>query len=228
VILGAAPTADLVAHQANVVAYAASIVMPSPWPDIVSLAVLSSVIAVVQSQFQVFSRIGFGLSREGLLPKALGRLSQAQTPWVGLVVAAIFPVVLLGIYLANSSAAQVLTYVTGTAGILYLVMYVVAALACTWYFRRTLAHGTGHLFFAGILPMIGVLILLIALGAAIPVTNPATLIPAAIFVFIGIPIAYWIKATTHNKFFDQKPVVADVSDWGPGAVAGGGPDGSAG
>jgi amino acid transporter len=219
VIQGIAPKEELVAHSANVVAFAAQQVMPSPWHEIVSLAVLSSVLAVVQSQFQVFSRMGFGLARDGLLPKALARLSQSRTPWIGLIVAAIFPVVLLGVYLANSSAAQVLSYVSGTAGILYLVMYVVAAIACMWYFRRTLSRGGRHLFYAGILPAIGVIILLVALVAAIPITNPATLIPAAIFVFVGIPIAYWVKSTTHNKFFDQKPTVASPDDWGPGAVA---------
>ncbi len=219
VIEAIAPTKDLVAHQANVIAYAASVVMPAPWPDIVSLAVLSSVVAVVQSQLQVFSRLGFGLAREGLLPKKLSELSGSRTPWVGLIVAAVIPVVMLGVYLANQSAAQVLTLVSGTAGILYLAMYVVAALACMWYFRRTLSQGGSHLFYAGILPAIGVVILLVALGAAIPTTPVGTLIPAIIFVFAGIPIAYWIKAATHSPFFDQKPSVAAASDWGPGAVA---------
>lgn len=213
VIEGIAPKQALVDHSANVIAYAASVVMPSPWPDIVSLAVLSSVVAVVQSQLQVFSRMGYGLSREGLLPRQLSFLSGSRTPWVGLTVAAIVPVLALAIYLANATAAQVLNQVSQTAGILYLMMYVVAGIACMWYFRRTLARGGGHLFYAGILPAIGVIILLVALAAAIPNTAAGVLIPAAIFVLIGIPIAYWIRSATHSPFFDQQPVVANPDDW---------------
>src|SRR5579875_1015123 len=187
-----APIKDLVAHQANVIAYAASLVLPQPWPTIVSLAVLSSVVAVVQSQLQVFSRMSFGLARDGLLSRAFTRISRTRVPWVGLVVSAIIPVVLLAVYLLNSSAAQVLTLVTGSAGILYLAMYVVGAIACMWYFRRAIVKRLNHLIFAGILPAIGVIVLLVALFAAIPTTAVGTLIPAAIFVFVGIPIAYWI------------------------------------
>lgn len=219
VIQGIAPAEDLVSHSANVIAFAASRVLAPPWDAIVSLAVLSSVVAVVQSQLQVFSRMGFGLSREQLLPKAFMTLSKARVPVIGLVVAAVIPMFALGLYLANSSAATVLTLVGGTAGILYIVMYVVPAAACVWYFRRTIATGLSHLLFAGILPIVGISVLLVALAASIPTTPIGTLVPAAVFVFGSIALAYLIRAVRHAPFFDLQPVVADPSDWGPGAIA---------
>jgi len=207
-----APVDALVKHQANLIAYAAGQAASGPLAALVSLAVLSSVVAVVQSQLQNFSRIGFGLAREGLLPSWMARLSQAQTPWIGLILASVFPVVLLIAYLANGTAAQALTLVTGTAGILYIVLYVAAALACVWYYRRTLTRSAGQLVSAGILPLIGAAVLIFALIAAIPNTAVGTLIPAAIFVLIGIPIAYFIKVRTRAPFFDQKPVVAELNE----------------
>ena len=79
-IQASAPAKVLVAHAGNIIAYSASVIWPKPWSSIVSLAVLSSVVAVVQSQLQNFSRMSFGLSREGLLPKWLGRLQPAPHP----------------------------------------------------------------------------------------------------------------------------------------------------
>ena len=70
-----APAKDLVANAGNIIAYSASVIWPKPWSSIVSLAVLSSVIAVTQSQLQNFSRMSFGLSRDGLLPSWLGGLA---------------------------------------------------------------------------------------------------------------------------------------------------------
>ena len=203
-IQAVAPVSALVSNSANVVAYAAGLVMPNWLSFLVSLAVLSSVIGVVQSQLQVFSRIGYRLSLEGLLPKWLARLSGAQTPWVGITIAAVLPVILLIVYLSNGTAASSLVLVTGAAGILYIAMYVAGGLACTWYFRRVLFKTGSRLFYAGILPTVGVVILLGALVAGIPSIPGGTLIPAAVFVLIGIPIAWLVRIRTHAPFFDRK------------------------
>ena len=199
-----APVSNLVSNSANVVAYAAGLVMPNWLSFLVSLAVLSSVIGVVQAQLQVFSRIGYRLSLEGLLPKWLARLSVAQTPWIGITIAAVLPVILLIVYLSNGTAASSLALVTGSAGILYIAMYVAGGLACTWYYRRILFKTATRLFYAGILPIVGVVILLGALVAGIPSIPRGTLIPAAIFVLIGIPIAWLVRIRTHAAFFDRK------------------------
>ncbi len=77
-----APAKVLVANAGNIIAYSASVIWPKPWSSIVSLAVLSSVVAVTQSQLQNFSRMSFGLSREGLLPKWLACwAATAPQPW---------------------------------------------------------------------------------------------------------------------------------------------------
>jgi len=73
--------------------------------------------------------MNFGLSREGLLPRWLGRLSRRhRTPAPALIVAAVIPVAALIIYLANTSAGTTIGLISGTAGLLYIVIYVAGAI----------------------------------------------------------------------------------------------------
>jgi ACR3 family arsenite efflux pump ArsB len=88
-------------------------------------------------------------------------------------------------------------------------MYVAGGLACVWYYRKTLLQSVGRFIYAGLLPTLGVLILLGALIKAIPTTPIGTLIPAAVFVLIGLPIAYIIKRTSHTNFFEVKAEAAN-------------------
>ena len=226
-----APAKDLVAHAGNIIAYSASIIWPKPWSTIVSLAVLSSVVAVVQSQLQNFSRMSFGLSREGLLPKWLSRLSRHRTPALGLTLAAVIPVVVLIIYLANASAGKTIGLVSGTAGFLYIVIYVAGAIACIWYYRRTLMRSVRQFILAGVLPFIGGAVLVYAAITAFPTTPHGTLYPfIAMFVLI-FPAAWLVKYFTRAPFFSQPVIAADgtgAADRGESelvqAQADGGPD----
>jgi amino acid transporter len=208
-IQASAPAKILVAHASNIIAYSASVVWPKPWSSIVSLAVLSSVVAVVQSQLQNFSRMSFGLSREGLLPKWLGRLSRHRTPALGLTLAAVIPVAALIIYLANTSAGKTIGLVSATAGFLYIVIYVAGAIACIWYYRRTLMSSARRFILAGLLPFLGGAALVYAAITAFPTTPHGTLYPfIAMFVLIW-PVAWLVKYLTRAPFFSQPVIVAD-------------------
>jgi amino acid transporter len=204
-----APAKVLVAHSANIIAYSAHVIWPQPWSSIVSLAVLSSVIAVTQSQLQNFSRMSFGLSRERLFPKWLGRLSRQRTPALALILSAVIPVVLLIVYLTNSSAGSTIGLVSGTAGYLYIVIYVAGAIACIWYYRRTLMRSARQFILAGLLPFIGGAGLVYAAITSFPSSPNWTLYPfIAMFVLI-FPAALVVKRLTRARFFDQPPAVAD-------------------
>ena len=208
-IQASAPAKILVAHASNIIAYSASVIWPKPWSSIVSLAVLSSVVAVVQSQLQNFSRMSFGLSRDGLLPKWLGRLSRHRTPALGLILAAAIPVAALIIYLANTSAGKTIGLVSGTAGFLYIVIYVAGAIACIWYYRRTLMRSARQFILAGLLPFIGGAALVYAAITAFPTTPHGTLYPfIAMFVLIW-PVAWLVKYLTRAPFFSQPVIAAD-------------------
>ncbi len=207
-VQGLASSKDLVAHSGNLLAYAAAIVLPHPLDVFVSLAVIASLVAVVQAQLNAWSRVAFGMARESLLPRVFAKLTKAQTPWVGLVVAASIPMVLFIFYLANSAVATVLVAVTSTAGYLYAVLYIIVALVCVWYYRRTLGDSTSQLFYAGILPMAGAIFLIYIVAAGL-ISAPANIqIPTVIFILIGIPAALIARAVSKSDFWTIKPIAA--------------------
>ncbi|MGB6770753.1 MAG: APC family permease [Candidatus Dormiibacterota bacterium] len=196
-----APVKVLVAHSANIIAYAAGVLWPRPFAILVSLAVLSSVVAVTQSQLNNFSRMTYGLSRDALLPKWFAHLSRHRTPSYALMLSGLIPVVLLIIYLSNTSAGKAIGLISGTAGFLYIVIYVAGAVACIWYYRRVLTSHVGTLILAGILPFIGGAALVYIAIAAIPTTPLGTLIPFLV-MFVGIfPVAWLVMSHSHAPFF---------------------------
>jgi amino acid transporter len=210
-VQGVASAKDLTDHSSNILAFAAGRVLPHPLDAVVSLAVLSSLIAVVQAQLNAWGRVAFGMAREGTIPRQFALLGKAQTPWFGLVFAAAIPMVLLVFYLANSAIAGVLAAVTATAGYLYAVLYIVVAATCIWYYRRTLGRSASQLFYAGILPAIGALFLIYCVISGLVTAPTNILIPSLIFIFIGIPAALVAVAVAKTDFWHTSSIAAEVS-----------------
>jgi amino acid transporter len=214
-----APMKDLESHSANIIAYSAGVIWPKPWSTIVSLAVLSSVIAVTQSQLQAFSRMSFGLAREGLIWQKLASLSRHRTPRIALTIAAVLPVLLLIVYLANSSAAHALSLLAGMSGLMFILIYVAGALACIWYYRKTLLTSVRQFVVAGLLPFLGAGGLILAAIYALPTTPLGTKLPALGFLVAAILAALIIKVRNRNRtaFFDR-PVMTATADSTAGSV----------
>jgi amino acid transporter len=202
-----APMHDLVANSANIISYAAGVIWPKPWSTIVSLAVLSSVVAVTQSQLQNFSRMSYGLSREGLIWKKFQALSQHRTPRFALSLAAVFPVVLLILYLTNASAGRALSLLAGMSGLMFALIYVAGALACIWYYRRTLLKSARQFLLAGILPLLGAAGLGFAAIDSLPTTPLGTSLPAGGFLVAAIIAAILIRHYRRRLPFFQQPVL---------------------
>jgi amino acid transporter len=218
-IQGIAPQRVLVANAGNIVAYSANVIWPKWAADLVSLAVISSVIAVTQSQLNNFSRMAFGLSREGLLPNWIGALNRHRTPGRALALSAAIPVILLIAYLSSTSASSAIGLISGTAGLMYVVLYVAGAVACIWYYRRTLLTSVKQFIVAGLLPFIGGAGLLFAAAKALPTLPHGTLYPfIAMFVLIW-PAAWIVKRTTKAPFFDLPVVSASPEDKSTAPVA---------
>ncbi len=212
-VQGVASAKDLAANSSNILAFAAGKVLPHPLDTIVSLAVLSSVIAVAQAQLNASSRVAFAMARDGILPSVFAKLGRTQTPWFGLIVAGAIPMILLIFYLSNSAIAGVLAAVTATAGYLYAMLYIVVALACIWYYRRTLGRSGSNLLYAGILPAIGALFLIYCVIQGLITAPSNILIPTLIFILIGIPAAFLALALTRSsEFWHQKAIAADPAD----------------
>lgn len=211
-IQGIAPQAKLVANAGNIIAYSASVIWPQWAVDLVSLAVLSSVVAVTQSQLNNFSRMSFGLAREGLLPNWIGALNRHRTPGRALILSAAIPVVLLIAYLSSTSAGNAIGLISGTAGLMYVLLYVAGAIACIWFYRRTLLSSVKQFITAGLLPFIGGAGLLFAAYTAFPTLPHGTLYPF-IVMFVAIwPVAWIVKLATKAPFFDMPVISAGAEE----------------
>jgi len=198
-IQGIAPQAELVANAGNIIAYSASVIWPTWAVDVVSLAVLSSVVAVTQSQLNNFSRMSFGLSREGLLPIWIGTLNRHRTPGRALILSAAIPVVLLIAYLGSTSAGSAIGLISGTAGLMYIVMYVAGAATCIWFYRRTLLRSAKQFIVAGLLPLIGGAGLVFAAYKALPTLPNGTLYPFIVMFVVVWPAAWIVKLARRHR-----------------------------
>jgi amino acid transporter len=153
--------------------------------------------------------MSFGLAREGLWPQWLGRLSKHRTPAYALTVAAVIPVSALVVYLSNASAATTIGLISGTAGLLYIVLYVAGSVACIWYYRRTLTSSVGQFVFAGLLPFVGGALLVYTAITAVPNIPNGTLYPFIVMIVAVFPAAWLVKRFTKAPFFDEPVLVAD-------------------
>jgi hypothetical protein len=128
-------------------------------------------------------------------------------------------VVLLIAYLSSTSAGSAIGLISGTAGLMYVVLYVAGAIACIWFYRRTLLGSAKQFIVAGLLPFIGGAGLLFAAYHALPTLPHWTLYPF-IVMFVAIwPAAWIVKLVTRAPFFDM-PVVSAGADE-PGGTSSG-------
>ena len=138
VFQGVASPADMVKYGSDALGYAGSLLLPDPWGRLLSLAVLISVFAVTQSQLMEQSRLAFAMGRDRLLPGLLERVSaRFRTPWAATLILGIIPPLALIPYLLSASAATTVGYVVGSAGLLYITMYVVIGLT----FKSSISAG---------------------------------------------------------------------------------------
>jgi hypothetical protein len=124
-------------------------------------------------------------------------------------VAAVIPVSALVVYLSNASAATTIGLISGTAGLLYIVLYVAGSVACIWYYRRTLTSSVGQFVFAGLLPLVGGALLLYTAITAIPTIPNGTLYPFIVMFVAVFPAAWLVRRLTKAPFFDEPVLVAD-------------------
>jgi len=88
------------------------------------------------------SRLLYGLARQDVLPRSLGRVSRTRrTPWAGIAFSTLLA---LGLIIAVTFAAEseVIGALAGTTALLLLCVFTVVNIACV-VLRRTADHGEG-------------------------------------------------------------------------------------
>jgi amino acid transporter len=192
---------------------------------IVILAVLNSAIANSNAAANAATRVGYSLARIGLLPRLLARIHpRFSTPyWAVNVQAAggIVLAVLLGWIAGGPLPAFALL---GTiAGIIVVVIYVLTNLSNLAFYLRE-RRGEFNILWNGIVPIVGSLIFLPALAAALGIDfanlgigallPPANLAPPVIgiWMLIGVGLLIYFAARNPARIADTGRVFLDDAE----------------
>jgi amino acid transporter len=193
---GLAPASAITANGSNVLPFLAGKLGPKGFSDLVALAVIASFATTIQSQIVDGSRIMFGMGRDKLLPRALGRVHPRwRTP------ISVIPIIALALYLASSSLTKTIVYIDSTGGLLFAAYYIVISLYSIFYYRSVLLKDAREFLLGLLLPLIGAATLVYVIIKSLPGTpHPVQIIALVLFV-IGIPLAFIAKAIWHSPFF---------------------------
>ncbi|MHC6228373.1 APC family permease [Arthrobacter sp. MMS24-T111] len=140
-------------NHENIFTALASPIM-GPFAILMSLAVLSSSAASLQSTFMSPSRSLLAMAHYGALPEPFSRISRKfATPGYATIAAG---VVSAGFYaVMHVVSDNVLNDTILALGLMICFYYGLTALACTWYFRHSLFNSMRHFVFRLVCPVVG-------------------------------------------------------------------------
>lgn len=146
-------------NQESIFAVLAGPVM-GPLAVLMSIAVLSSSAASLQSTMVSPSRTILAMGHYGALPKKYSNVSpRYKSPSVATVTSALAAVIF---YVVMRLLSENALWDTITAlGLMVCFYYGVTGLACIWYFRHSLFTAPRHVFFRFLFPLVGGLTLLV-------------------------------------------------------------------
>ena len=140
-------------NHENIFTALASPIM-GPFAILMSLAVLSSSAASLQSTFMSPSRSLLAMAHYGALPEPFSRISRKfATPGFATIAAGIISA---GFYAVMHVVSEnVLNDTILALGLMICFYYGLTALACTWYFRHSLFNSARHFLFRLVCPVVG-------------------------------------------------------------------------
>jgi amino acid transporter len=148
-------------------------VVLGPWGWLIVVAVLSSVLSSTQTTILPTARGTLSMGVHGALPPKFGEVHpRFQTPGFSTQVmgaAAAGYYVLMSLLSENLLADSI-----SSISLFIAFYYALTGFACAWYFRATLRSSARHLWFRGILPLLGALLLTAAFFiSAVQMWDPA-------------------------------------------------------
>lgn len=149
---------QLQSHAGNALAVIAATLLPGPWGAIMSLVVLTGTLATLQAAVIAAARVGFAMSRDGVMPAAFRRVDpRTGNPWVATVVMSAINILLLIVALATNNIARALGNVVSSLGMISILFYGLTGAAAVWQNRRALTRSPTDFLLSGLLPGLGAL-----------------------------------------------------------------------
>jgi amino acid transporter len=202
-------------NQNDILYFFAQQISGTPVAYFMVLAVLSSTVATTQTTLLPSSRLTYSMSRDGVFPKAFGTVHKSwRTPWVGTIISSGLAIVVIVLTVVFDNVGSIFANLILDIGVLVALYYGITGIACAWAFRKVLLSSVSRFFFAGLLPLVGgIYLLLIAYVVIAPMTLPfgqspdwGTSLPILITIALGLPLVILAAVTSRSDFFHEKTV----------------------
>jgi amino acid transporter len=208
--------ADTLSKQgATAFFYFAQQVFPAPWSYAILVAILASTVATTQTTLLPATRLTYAMSRDDVFPPVFGLVHRTwQTPYIGTII--VTAISAAGILLTTLSSSVNTTFqgIISNIGVLVAFYYGVTGLACAWAYRKVLFKSPRVLFFAGILPAVGGLILLWVAYEVVAIAGFTQSLPVLIAGIVGVPLVVLTMVLTKSDFFHRKTISYEVNPAG--------------
>ncbi|MGH7722631.1 MAG: APC family permease [Candidatus Dormibacteria bacterium] len=203
-------------NQSNILYFFAQQLSGTPIAYVMVLAVLSSTVATTQTTLLPSSRLTFSMARDGVFPKAFGRVhGEWLTPWIGTIISSGLALLVVVLTVVSSNVSTVFNNLILDIGVLVALYYGITGVASAWAFRRVLSSSPRLLIFAGILPLLGGLFLL-AIGGYVVyqswISDITVALPVLVAVGAGVPLLLLAVVTNRSGFFREKTVSYIMTD----------------
>jgi amino acid transporter len=207
------------ANQSDVFLAMKDVVL-GPWGWLIIVAVLASVLSSTQTTILPTARGTLSMGVHGALPPKFGEVHKRnQTPGFSTQVMGAAAVVY---YVAMSFLSENLLSDSISAISLFIAFYyALTGFACVWYFRNTLRSSARNLWFRGILPLVGALILTAAFFiSAVQMWDPAygdtqifgiggAFVSGVVLLALGVVLAVVCRFLPSTRdYFTGKPATA--------------------
>ena len=170
----------------------AKALFPRPWNYLMTLAILSSSVATLQTTLLPSARVTLSMSRERVLPAVLAVISpRFRTPWIATLFLAGLSFAGLAAGIQAASVNTFLTNSVGQVGVLVSVYYGLTGIACTVLFRSALLKSIRTFMLAGVMATGGGLFMLFMGGYSVwdtvSTSGWGTEAPVLVSLALGIP-----------------------------------------
>ncbi len=207
------------ANQSDVFLAMKDVVL-GPWGWLIVVAVLASVLSSTQTTILPTARGTLSMGVHGALPPKFGEVHERnQTPGFSTQVMGVAAVVY---YVAMSFLSENLLADSISAISLFIAFYyALTGFACFWYFRSTLRGSARNLWFRGILPLLGALVLTAAFFiSAVQMWDPAygdtqifgvggAFVSGVVLLALGVVLAVVCRfLPSTREYFTGKPAAS--------------------
>jgi len=206
------PPEALQRHAGDALAVIAGRLLPGPWSAVMSLVVLTGTLATLQAAVIAAARIGFAMSRDGVMPAVFRRVdARTGNPWAATIVMSALNLGLLGLALATTNISRALGNVVSSLGLISILFYGLTGAAAVWQNRRALTRSPVDFLLGGLLPGGGAIFMAwVAVESVLTGATSRTILAYGIgSVSLGALVAVLLRRWANPSFFRRPPATAD-------------------